>query len=103
MRAPCYAQAPPQARPTGYNPMRSPANMTRPAAVAPAASAATPPSGEEDPDCVVCFERPRDIVLLPCGHVVLCERCMKEHFGAQVEPPCPLCRTPISSHMLLKN
>lgn len=90
------------ARPaSAYNPLRSPAaNVTRPASVAPAAAA---PNEEEDTDCVVCFERERDVVLLPCGHVVLCQQCMQSHFGIEVNPPCPMCRTPIESHMLLNN
>lgn len=30
---------------------------------------------EERVLCVVCMEKERDVALIPCGHVVLCERC----------------------------
>lgn len=29
----------------------------------------------EDMSCVVCLERRRTVVLVPCGHMVLCQRC----------------------------
>ncbi|GLI60791.1 hypothetical protein VaNZ11_003025 [Volvox africanus] len=63
-----------------------------PAVAAPAA-VAQPAVFKYDEDehlCVVCMENSRSIVLLPCGHLVLCETCL---------PPivergnlCPICR-----------
>mmetsp|Transcript_28601 Transcript_28601/g.67741 ORF Transcript_28601/g.67741 Transcript_28601/m.67741 type:complete len:400 (-) Transcript_28601:159-1358(-) len=59
---------------------------------------------EQQALCVVCFERHRDAVLLPCAHQVLCEECARvlprvrgAGPGARVLPLCPICRTPIES------
>eukprot|EP00742_Colponemidia_sp_Colp-10_P005563 GILJ01005946.1.p1 GENE.GILJ01005946.1~~GILJ01005946.1.p1 ORF type:complete len:633 (+),score=87.92 GILJ01005946.1:94-1992(+) len=41
---------------------------------------------EETTVCKVCFERPMDVVLYPCGHIVVCEAC-----GALLRN-CPICR-----------
>lgn len=45
---------------------------------------------EEDQLCVVCMEMPRDTVLIPCGHMVLCLDCCKDVRGGNGE--CPVCR-----------
>ncbi|GFR47662.1 hypothetical protein Agub_g9406, partial [Astrephomene gubernaculifera] len=56
---------------------------------------------EEDGDCedgdeglcVVCMDRPRSVLLLPCGHLVLCGGCVRavrERGGL-----CPMCREKI--------
>lgn len=45
----------------------------------------------EDQLCVVCRTNPREIILLPCGHVCLCEDCSDDIIGN-----CPVCRDPIS-------
>lgn len=44
----------------------------------------------EDQLCIVCRTNPREIILLPCGHVCLCEDCADDITG-----DCPICRTPI--------
>lgn len=41
--------------------------------------------------CVICLDRPREIVYLPCRHFVICEKC----FTASQLRTCPLCRSPI--------
>jgi hypothetical protein len=44
---------------------------------------------KEDGTCIICFERPVTIVLVPCGHLKLCHHCsisLKD---------CPLCRRKI--------
>ncbi|XP_025901125.1 mitochondrial ubiquitin ligase activator of nfkb 1-A-like [Nothoprocta perdicaria] len=41
--------------------------------------------------CVVCLARPRDCVLLGCGHICCCFRC----FQALPARLCPICRGPI--------
>ncbi|KAL3269615.1 hypothetical protein HHI36_008679 [Cryptolaemus montrouzieri] len=38
--------------------------------------------------CVVCKTNPIEIILLPCGHVCLCEDC-----SAGIQDFCPVCRT----------
>ncbi|CEM28350.1 unnamed protein product [Vitrella brassicaformis CCMP3155] len=59
--------------------------------------------------CTICFDAPRETLLLPCGHGGLCEECavelielplkskhMRKH---KVKPECPLCRKPIERVM----
>ncbi|CAL7947400.1 unnamed protein product [Xylocopa violacea] len=45
----------------------------------------------EDQLCIVCRTNPREIILLPCGHVCLCEDC-----SVNITSDCPVCRAPIS-------
>ena len=42
------------------------------------------PSGA---DCVVCMDRPLEMVFVPCGHICVCEPC-----SSQITR-CPICRT----------
>lgn len=44
----------------------------------------------EDQLCVVCRTNAREIILLPCGHVCLCENCSND-----INVDCPVCRTTI--------
>lgn len=41
---------------------------------------------QNDNSCVVCIERSRDVVILPCGHVSSCRRC------TELLDKCPICR-----------
>lgn len=43
------------------------------------------------PECIVCMDAPRQILLVPCNHVDVCESCSEK-----IEQ-CPSCRTPIES------
>ena len=43
--------------------------------------------------CVACLDRPRDAVLLPCRHTVMCIHCAWELKGQN--KPCPFCRSVI--------
>lgn len=45
---------------------------------------------EEDPDCLVCYGQPHDVVLVPCGHYCLCESCAKTIQSSTRK--CPMCR-----------
>ncbi|XP_076232244.1 mitochondrial E3 ubiquitin protein ligase 1 [Calliopsis andreniformis] len=45
----------------------------------------------EDQLCVVCRTNPRELILLPCGHVCLCEDCADD-----ITDYCPVCRAPIT-------
>ena len=45
--------------------------------------------------CVVCAERERRIVLLPCRHCVLCRECAS--VVAHGSGTCPMCRCVIKS------
>nr|CAI5825075.1 unnamed protein product [Callosobruchus analis] len=40
--------------------------------------------------CVVCKSNPKEIILLPCGHVCLCEDC-----SIDISEICPVCRATI--------
>ncbi|XP_063221472.1 mitochondrial E3 ubiquitin protein ligase 1-like [Bacillus rossius redtenbacheri] len=44
--------------------------------------------------CVVCCANPRETILVPCGHVCICEDCSESIVDA-----CPVCRTAIESKM----
>jgi len=46
---------------------------------------------EQERNCVVCLEKERKVLLLPCKHVCLCESC-----SVNVDV-CPLCRAIINS------
>lgn len=48
---------------------------------------------KEDPDqmCVVCFEQPKTMAFVPCGHLVVCGEC------AKALDSCPICRGPRES------
>jgi len=43
--------------------------------------------------CVVCLERPHEMAIDPCGHMSMCEECMKS------VKDCPICRGPIHKAM----
>lgn len=45
------------------------------------------PNLPENLVCVVCKQNPREIILLPCGHVCLCEDCVMG-----IQEACPVCR-----------
>ena len=45
--------------------------------------------------CIVCTTEERQIVIAPCQHCVLCERC------AEQVQTCPICRADIQSRQRL--
>ncbi|CAD7965186.1 unnamed protein product [Amoebophrya sp. A25] len=51
---------------------------------------------EEQSLCCVCFEADRSVLLRPCSHLALCEKCSKK-----VET-CPICRSRITSRITVK-
>ena len=53
------------------------------------------PEAEDDTSCVVCLERRRSVVVLPCRHLSLCEVCAP----ALVE--CPMCRGAVSDTLVV--
>lgn len=44
---------------------------------------------DDERSCVVCFTNPKDIVLIPCGHVCACKYCLEQVTN------CPICRKAI--------
>ena len=48
-------------------------------------------------DCVICQERPANIINEPCRHVTCCEPCFNEiRQDARGNVPCPICREPVT-------
>jgi hypothetical protein len=58
------------------------------------------PARDEDDEhaCVVCLERVRKVVLLPCRHFCLCGTCARAQ-QTQASATCPLCTRLIASHL----
>lgn len=48
----------------------------------------------ESQACVICNANPREIILLPCGHVSICEDC-----SDGISKDCPVCRTKIEKKL----
>jgi hypothetical protein len=51
----------------------------------------------ENRDCMVCFDRPRNIVFFPCRHCCVCPTCLR----SLREDKCPLCRVLFYAHVAL--
>lgn len=47
--------------------------------------------------CIICCIHPREVVLLPCGHVSFCLDCSSQ----LAESPCPLCRQKVTKQHLI--
>ena len=60
------------------------------------ASAPAPPAGASNGnECVVCTDNPASFVIVPCGHVCLCEGCRDALLARGGD--CPICRGAIST------
>jgi predicted amidophosphoribosyltransferase len=44
--------------------------------------------------CVVCFDAPKDHLIVPCGHQCVCAGCAEQLINTRT-PTCPVCREPI--------
>jgi hypothetical protein len=64
--------------------------------VSPAAPAPHPDA--EETMCVVCFDAPKDHIMVPCGHQCVCARCAEQLTKTRT-PMCPVCRGPILQTM----
>ena len=42
---------------------------------------------DDDKQCVICMDKPKEYACIPCGHLSLCGQC-KDRFDYR----CPLCR-----------
>ena len=60
-------------------------------------SSVVPPDAEETM-CVVCFDAPKDHIIVPCGHQCVCARCAEQLTKTRT-PMCPVCRGPIQQTM----
>lgn len=52
---------------------------------------------EGDCDCMVCYAKPKDVLLLPCRHCSVCHTCLR----SLRDEKCPLCRSVFSSYVTL--
>lgn len=43
-----------------------------------------------DSMCVICFEKPADCIVVPCGHMGFCEHCLNHWY--RTNKKCPVCR-----------
>ncbi len=50
---------------------------------------------DEAKECVVCMDGKKQYVMVPCGHLLLCNACAKRYPVST----CPLCRDPVQSVM----
>ena len=50
--------------------------------------------------CLICMDRTKCVIALPCGHGVACREC-GERLQRQLDQPgglpCPMCRDPVAS------
>jgi hypothetical protein len=67
-----------------------------PPAPAPAARPAAPAPAQPE-KCAICMDAPREAVLVPCGHAVLCFSCASA-IMARTPRSCPICRGVPQSH-----
>ena len=44
---------------------------------------------------MLCFDAPKDHIILPCFHVCVCEACANIWLTQMEKPSCPICRTAI--------
>lgn len=49
--------------------------------------------------CVICRDRQKCVLLLPCKHLCLCEECADYMFFSAQRQNCPLCRSEINNSM----
>jgi hypothetical protein len=63
----------------------------------PPAAPAWHPDAEETM-CVVCFDAPKEYIIVPCGHQCVCARCAEQLTRTRT-PTCPVCREPIIQTM----
>ena len=48
--------------------------------------------GDASSPCVICFDAPKDLAFIPCGHKCVCPSCA-DHYDE--ENGCPICRRPV--------
>ena len=57
---------------------------------------------EQESQCVVCMNNPREVAFIPCGHIVYCQACGQHIHGTQPNR-CPTCRVPIQNLLRVYN
>jgi hypothetical protein len=72
----------------------------KPPPAAPVAAAPPRAATPEPEKCAVCMDQPRNAVLVPCGHAVLCMGCAGAIMDRRPRK-CPICRQEPQSHFRL--
>lgn len=54
---------------------------------------------EGDGECMICYSRPKNVLLLPCRHCSVCHPCLR----SLRDEKCPLCRSVFSSYVTFTN
>ena len=49
--------------------------------------------------CIICVDKPADVLIHPCGHSGVCEACLKEYIKDKDD--CPMCREKIEKAYLI--
>jgi hypothetical protein len=49
---------------------------------------------ETIPTCIICFNRPRDTLIIDCNHLAICKECLPKVLEVKL---CPICRNSILS------
>lgn len=49
--------------------------------------------------CIVCLEQPKNIVVIPCMHLCLCEVCAENTIKKNKSPKCPMCQKKLEKTM----
>ncbi|CAK0908893.1 unnamed protein product [Prorocentrum cordatum] len=53
---------------------------------------------EGEGECMICYDRPKNVLLLPCHHCTVCHQCLR----SLRDEKCPLCRSAFSSYVTLQ-
>mmetsp|Transcript_107920 Transcript_107920/g.207512 ORF Transcript_107920/g.207512 Transcript_107920/m.207512 type:complete len:335 (+) Transcript_107920:2-1006(+) len=57
---------------------------------------------QEATECIVCMDELRNTVLVPCGHLALCNACAK-NIASSRRPLCPVCNAAVDDLCLVYN
>jgi len=55
---------------------------------------------ERDSECMICLTEVKDTLIMPCGHMCVCDTCGKSL--VENKHSCPVCRGHISSLIPMK-
>lgn len=53
--------------------------------------------GTGEVECMICYDRPRSVILMPCRHCSVCCSCLR----SLRDERCPLCRSTFSAYLLM--
>ncbi|CAJ0589926.1 unnamed protein product [Cylicocyclus nassatus] len=73
-------------------------NFIRQRGTSPTRMSLSEKANNERIQCCICFYREKTVLLRPCNHICLCDTCLQAVM-LDSQPHCPICRTPIESHI----